>query len=135
MSLMEAVSVCLKEKYADFSGRARRSEFWFWYLALAIWYLVLVVLVFALSKIGIFLLVVGMLVIFVPTLAVQVRRLHDTGKSGWLLLLGIIPFGGIVLLVFYIMDSTPSDNQYGPNPKGVNGMPTGYWAPPPAPTA
>ena len=130
MGLTEAVRVGLTEKYADFSGRARRSEFWFWYLGLTIWYFVLIGLVFALGKVGIALLAIGLLGVIVPTLAVQVRRLHDSGKSAWLLLLGIVPFGGIVLLVLYLLDSAPGDNQYGPNPKGVRGFPMGYGLPP-----
>lgn len=58
------------------------------------------------------------LAVLLPTLAVSVRRLHDTGRSGWWLLIGLIPLiGGIILLVFSCMDSDPNENQYGPNPK------------------
>jgi uncharacterized membrane protein YhaH (DUF805 family) len=60
------------------------------------------------------------LVAFIPSLAVAVRRLHDTGKSGWWLLIVLAPFvGWIILIVFFIQDSQPFDNQYGPNPKRV----------------
>jgi uncharacterized membrane protein YhaH (DUF805 family) len=60
------------------------------------------------------------LAIILPVLALGVRRLHDTNRSGWWVLLGFIPIiGSIVLFVFYVVDSTPGDNQYGPNPKGV----------------
>ncbi len=59
------------------------------------------------------------LAILLPSLGVQVRRLHDTGRSGWWILIALVPFvGGIVLLVFNVLDSGP-DNEYGPNPKGV----------------
>lgn len=59
------------------------------------------------------------LAIFLPSLGVTVRRLHDTGRSGWWILIGIVPIiGGIVLLVFMVLDSTP-DNEYGPNPKAI----------------
>ena len=67
-----------------------------------------------------FLLIIFYLAILLPTMAVGVRRLHDTGRSGWFLLISLIPIiGGIVLLVFTVTDSTPGANQYGPNPKGV----------------
>jgi uncharacterized membrane protein YhaH (DUF805 family) len=60
------------------------------------------------------------LVALVPSIAVSCRRLHDTGKTGWLLLLGLIPLvGAIVLLVFYCQASQPGTNQYGPNPHGA----------------
>ncbi|MCU1593688.1 MAG: hypothetical protein JWO12_1080 [Frankiales bacterium] len=139
MDLMTAVKTVLG-KYADFSGRARRSEYWYWTLAvgLAIIGLEIVALVLAAvaRPLGILVLVAVVIVglgAIVPGLAVGCRRLHDTGKSGWLLLLGIIPFGGIVVLVFMVMDSTPGDNQYGPNPKGIGGYgqaPMGYGPPP-----
>ncbi|MBC7679022.1 MAG: DUF805 domain-containing protein [Pseudorhodobacter sp.] len=120
MGLAEAVTTVIG-KYADFSGRARRSEYWFWTLAVFLGYVVAAILT---QIAGIFevLLVLFYLAVLVPTIAVGVRRLHDTGKSGWFILLGLIPLvGGIVLLVFTVSDSTPGDNEYGPNPKGVGG--------------
>ena len=61
------------------------------------------------------------LIVLVPSLAVAARRLHDTGKSGWMLLISLIPLiGGIILLVFMCSDSQPSDNKYGPNPKKIS---------------
>ena len=58
--------------------------------------------------------------ILVPSLAMSVRRLHDTGRSGWFLLLNLIPYiGGIIIFVFSVLDSQPGANQYGPNPKGL----------------
>jgi uncharacterized membrane protein YhaH (DUF805 family) len=128
----EAVRAVLG-KYADFSGRARRSEYWFWTLAVVLGYLVAVILA-AIAKPFLYLAFLAYLAILLPSLAVAVRRLHDTGKSGWLILLGLIPLvGGIILLVFTVSDSTPGDNQYGPNPKGVDGWgaaPAGYGQPP-----
>ncbi|MEF2278572.1 DUF805 domain-containing protein [Deinococcus sp. YIM 134068] len=62
------------------------------------------------------------LAVLLPSLAVGVRRLHDTGRPGWWLLIGLVPFvGGIVLLIFYVLDSQPGSNTWGPNPKGVGG--------------
>ena len=60
------------------------------------------------------------LFIITPTIAVSVRRLHDIGKSGWMILISLIPFvGGIWMLILMIRDSNPGDNEYGPNPKGI----------------
>jgi uncharacterized membrane protein YhaH (DUF805 family) len=129
----EAIRTVVRDKYADFSGRARRSEYWYWYLALVIIYAIFALLARASNAFW----VIGALVdlaLLIPTLAVGVRRLHDTARTGWWLLIGLVPFvGWIVLLVFFLMDSTPGDNPYGPNPKGMGGMPPmGYGAPPTA---
>jgi uncharacterized membrane protein YhaH (DUF805 family) len=59
------------------------------------------------------------LLIFLPSLAVSVRRLHDIGMNGWWVLLNLVPLGGLVLLVLFCQDSQPGDNNYGPNPKEV----------------
>ncbi|MEU1270317.1 DUF805 domain-containing protein [Streptomyces sp. NPDC005799] len=107
------------KKYAVFSGRARRKEYWMYTLFVAIIYVVLSVLSVA-TKSSAFsiLLVIFWLAILLPSLGVGVRRLHDTGRSGWWLLFGIVPLvGGITLLVFTCLDSEPGPNKYGPNPK------------------
>ena len=121
MSFQEAVRSVLTN-YAQFEGRARRSEFWYWFLA-NIGVGVIVVILFVISRIlGDLIYIVWLLGIIVPNLAVGCRRLHDSGKSGWLQLIGIIPFfGGIVLLVLFCLDSTPGPNKYGPSPKQAIG--------------
>lgn len=104
-------------KYATFSGRARRMEYWMFSLAVFIGSLLFAVVdvAFGTAVLGI----VFALAILLPALAVTVRRLHDTGRSGWWLLIALVPFAGpIVLLVFACLDSEPGENQYGPNPKG-----------------
>ena len=110
------------KKYAVFSGRAQRSEYWFFILFYSIGY---IVLSFIDGMIGTFSIDSGMgllsgiflLVHLLPSIGVSVRRLHDIGKSGWWYLLVILPIiGPIVLLVFFVMDSK-EDNQYGSNPK------------------
>jgi uncharacterized membrane protein YhaH (DUF805 family) len=113
------------KKYAVFGGRARRKEYWMFVL----WNLIIyVVLGFVLGIIGkainsqmpMVLAYLYALAVLIPNLAVSVRRLHDTGRSGWWLLIGLVPLvGAIVLLVFTVMDSMPGENKYGPNPKGV----------------
>jgi uncharacterized membrane protein YhaH (DUF805 family) len=111
------------KKYADFSGRARRKEYWFFVLFNLIISCVLSVIdVFvgtynAAAGIGI---LAGLyaLAVLIPGIAVTVRRLHDTGRSGWWILIVLIPLvGWIVLLVFMFLDSQPVTNAYGPSPK------------------
>ncbi len=109
-------------KYADFSGRSRRKEYWFFVLFYLIIYLVLAIVdTVILGSEGIGLLTtLFALAMLIPGIAVSVRRLHDTGRSGWWILIGFIPLiGVIVLLVFYFQDSQPGQNDYGPNPKGA----------------
>lgn len=101
----------------NFSGRASRSEFWWWILAL--WILqVIVSLIFGGYRMDNgFLGFIGWIVsiiLVLATIAVGCRRLHDTGKSGWLQLLYLIPcIGPIILIIFWVQAGTPGDNQYG----------------------
>lgn len=128
MNMQEAVRSVLSQ-YANFNGRARRSEYWFWALATVIASVIAAIIDAIIG--GMILQWVLIVALIVPNLAVGARRLHDTDKSGWLQLIGIIPIvGWIVLIVFYAMDSTP-DNKYGPNPKGGAAF-NQYGAPPAA---
>ncbi|GAA3534959.1 DUF805 domain-containing protein [Aeromicrobium panaciterrae] len=116
MNLEQAVRTVLS-KYADFSGRARRSEFWFWELAVII-ASIIGGIIDAIIGAQIFQIIIG-LGTLIPSLAVGARRLHDIDKSGWWQLIGIIPIvGWIILIVWWATDGKP-DNQYGPNPKGA----------------
>lgn len=151
MSFIESIRTVLS-KYAVFNGRARRSEFWWFYLAYGI---VLTVLYAALIVPGlsaytaatmeyamagdpsaavpampgslttgylVFSLVV--LALFLPTLGVSVRRLHDTGRSGFWYFLHLVPFvGTIILIVWQAGNGTPGPNQFGPDPKAVEQAP------------
>ena len=121
-----AVRTCMKDKYAKFSGRATRSEFWFFYLFnliiswLAFGFLTVALMAsdFWASMLVFALMVLYLIVFFVPNISVAVRRLHDIGRSGWWSLLGLVPYvGGIVLLVFFILDSQPCDNRFGLAPR------------------
>jgi uncharacterized membrane protein YhaH (DUF805 family) len=127
-------------KYATFRGRARRKEYWLFQLftflvsMLLMFWLFSVLPADALDSAAPMSLeemmavpaahlpfaVIGLvgLVLFLPQLAVSVRRLHDSDKSGWWLLLNLIPIGGLVLLIFYLLDGTRGPNQHGPDPKG-----------------
>lgn len=110
------------KKYAVFSGRARRKEYWMFSLFAAIIAVVLAVIGLAIKFP--YLVILFYVAILLPGLGVSIRRLHDTGRSGWWLLIGIVPVvGGIMLLVFTCTDSKPGANQYGPNPKEVGGIP------------
>ena len=144
-------------KYADFSGRARRSEYWWFFLLVIVLSIVAMILDSIVGTgamfgtYGLFGLIVG-LGTFVPSLAAATRRLHDTNRSGWWLLLAVVPYaiamimmvaalaggdpatagagtlataglmsivaliGGLVVLVFLVLDGTPGDNRFGPDP-------------------
>jgi uncharacterized membrane protein YhaH (DUF805 family) len=105
------------KKYADFSGRARRTEYWMFFLFNLIIAIVLGVIDTVIGSPGIIGLIFA-LAILVPAIAVGVRRLHDTDRSGWWLLIAFVPLiGGLVLLVFFVLDGTPGQNKYGANPK------------------
>jgi len=116
------------KKYAVFTGRARRSEYWFFSLFNIIILIVLQVLAGMMAAMestagaGLFgiLYLAYFVGVLLPSLAVSVRRLHDTGRSGLWLLIGLVPLvGGIVLLIFFVGDSAAGNNQYGPNPKAA----------------
>ena len=111
------------KKYAVFEGRARRKEYWYFFL----FYLIISFILGIIDAVtGTYSREAGMgllggifaLAMFIPSLAVSVRRLHDTDRSGWWLLIGFIPLiGAIVLLVFMVQRSNPGQNQYGAIPK------------------
>ncbi len=109
---------CITKNYVNFSGRARRKEYWMFTLFNVIAGFV-VMLLDSLLGLNYVLTLIYTLAILLPSLAVTVRRLHDTGKSGWWLLIEFVPFGSIILFVFCVIDSTPGPNQYGENPKGL----------------
>ncbi|HLI65618.1 MAG TPA: DUF805 domain-containing protein [Caulobacteraceae bacterium] len=113
---------CLR-KYVDFNGRAGKAEFWWFVLFYVVVYVVVAIiggLIHVPALAG--LVVLGL---FLPNLAVAVRRLHDTNRSGWMYLIGLIPLVGFILLiVWWVGDGTVGDNQYGPDPRGGAGAPT-----------
>ena len=104
------------KQYVDFSGRAQRMEFWMFQLI----NLIVALLLSVIDSLGTgFLGTLYALAVLLPNLAVCVRRLHDTGRSGWWLLIGLVPLIGIiVLIVFWVQDSQPETNTWGANPKG-----------------
>lgn len=118
------------ENYANFDGRARRSEYWYFTLVNLIavfgYAMIMGVAASALGGDSMFViliipLILGVFAILIPGIAVAVRRLHDTGKSGWWYLIGVIPvvsyIGGFVLLIFYCIEGDRGKNEHGPDPK------------------
>jgi uncharacterized membrane protein YhaH (DUF805 family) len=114
------------KKYAVFSGRARRKEYWMFTLFNIMFVFIAIILDMNLGTafehlrklgFGLFYILYG-LGVFIPALAVTVRRLHDVGKSGWMILITLIPIiGAVWLLVLMMTDGNPGENQYGPNVK------------------
>ena len=107
------------KKYAEFSGRARRQEYWMFFLFNILAFVAIGIVDAVLGTSGA---LCGLynLAALIPGLAVFVRRLHDTDHSGWWWLISFIPLiGVIILLVFICSDSKPGENRFGPNPKGL----------------
>ena len=127
MDFKTAVTTVLTQKYADFTGRACRSEYWWWVLGYALTYIAIAVISgIVLGRFTMRLPSLFVLAVALPTLAVGVRRLHDLEKSGWWLLIGLVPFvadlillyfvSGLILLYFFVQRGTAGPNLYGPDP-------------------
>jgi uncharacterized membrane protein YhaH (DUF805 family) len=120
------------KKYAVFNGRAARPEFWWFALCNAIVFVVIYAVVGIIAGRGTGQAVgdLYLLAVFLPSLGVAIRRLHDTDRTGWWYLLVFIPIiGGIVLLVFMVMASDPGSNKYGPNPQNPDPEPALHFDP------
>ena len=124
---MQWYLMVMRDNYANFSGRARRKEYWMFTLFFMLFLLVpsfvfgLLIGMFPSDKVlisGGIILAAIYFIHLVPGLAVTVRRLHDTGKSGWLYLLVIIPYiGSLIIFIFTVIEGDKGDNKYGPDPK------------------
>lgn len=114
MTFSEAVKSGF-DNYVTFNGRASRAAYWWWFLFYILAVVAASIIGSALDTGVIYILAV--LGLFLPSLAVAIRRLHDTGRTGWWVLIGIIPLiGFIVLLIFYLEQGDPGENEYGPPP-------------------
>lgn len=112
----------ITQHYADFNGRARRSEYWYFALFNIITSVILTYGIGAIigAAAGAGLSAIYSLAVILPGLGVVVRRLHDVGKSGWFFLIVLIPLVGVIwLLVLFCTEGTIGMNEYGPNPKGI----------------
>jgi uncharacterized membrane protein YhaH (DUF805 family) len=111
-----AITTCF-QKYIDFTARAMRSEYWYWVLFNVLAQLVATIVdmsIFGQSSIFVAIVVLGLLL---PSIAVGVRRLHDTDRSGWWLLIAFVPLvGAIILIVFMCQRGTAGPNRFGPQP-------------------
>ncbi len=123
MGFGEAVSTCFK-KSVVWEGRASRAEFWWFELAQAL-IVIAALIIDQIIGTGV-LYIIALIVVILPSIAVLIRRLHDTDRSGWWYWIQLLPLIGlIVILVFTLSGSNEGDNKYGPNPYGS-------VAPPPA---
>lgn len=112
MNFGQAITVCLQKKYVDFSGRARRSEFWWFILFNLLANLVA-------SMVNETLAIIVTLALLLPAIAVGARRLHDVGRSGWWMLLNILPLIGFLCLLYWnVQPSQPHANAWGEPPAG-----------------
>jgi uncharacterized membrane protein YhaH (DUF805 family) len=120
MDMINIWKTVVLQRYAKFDGRAGRAEFWWyalatWLLFIALWIVTAVFFAIA-TALGVIAVIVTFglsLAVIIPSIAVAIRRLHDTNKSGLWLLITFIPFGGIVLIVFYAMEGTNGPNDHG----------------------
>ena len=130
MGFMDALTTVFRNKYATFSGRASRSEYWWAYLGYFVIATVLQIFAFVggiilidageLALLPTLIALVGIVALIIPTIAVSVRRMHDTGKSGWMLLILIIPCIGFILwIVWMVEDGQAHDNAYGTVPTNM----------------
>ena len=112
MNFIESIQTCYK-KFFDFSGRASKSEYW--------WFQLYTIIIYGMQFVfqGDLVLVFSILVIanIIPLYAAGVRRLHDTDKSGWMVLISVIPLIGLYIIVLLIADGTKGKNRFGPKPK------------------
>ena len=118
ISFAEAVKSCFN-KYADFNGRSPRAEYWYFALFNVAVVMVLAVLGAIIGKLFMYVYYTYVLAILVPSIAVSIRRMHDIGRSGWWVLISLVPFiGSIWYIVLAALPSQLGPNQDGPNPYG-----------------
>ena len=129
---MEWYLKVMRDNYANFNGRARRKEYWMYTLILTVLLIALMAIMFSALSLSdetrietgpsgyltVLLFFVFLVAHFIPSLALTVRRLHDTGKSGWWYLIVFVPYlGNFVIFIFTLIDGDEGENKYGPNPK------------------
>lgn len=111
MNFVESVKTCFS-KYADFNGRAPRSEYW--------WFILFIVLgSFIASYLGEAVHGIFTLATLLPSIAAAARRLHDIGKSGWMQLIGLIPIIGWIIVIYFLAQPSEGENRFGPAPLGA----------------
>ena len=129
---MEWYLKVMRDNYANFKGRARRKEYWMYTLIFTVLLIALMTIMFSVLSFSdetgietgpsvyltVILVIVFLFAHFIPSIALTVRRLHDTGKSGWWYLIVLVPYlGNFVIFIFTLIDGDRGDNKYGSNPK------------------
>jgi len=129
---MEWYLKVMRDNYANFKGRARRKEYWMYTLIFTVLLIALMTIMFSVLSFSdetgietgpsvyltVILVIVFLFAHFIPSIALTVRRLHDTGKSGWWYLIVFVPYlGNFVIFIFTLIDGDKGDNKYGSNPK------------------
>ena len=105
------------KQFADFKGRARRKEYWMFYLFYIVFYIILSMIDMALGTfIHTFVFAIALLI---PSISIAARRLHDTGRTGWWQLILFVPLIGFIVMLIFLVQDSHDDNEYGPNPKAV----------------
>lgn len=105
------------KQFADFKGRARRKEYWMFYLFYVIFYIGLSIVDMVL---GTFILtLIFAIALLIPSISIAARRLHDTGRTGWWQLILFVPLIGVIVMLIFLIQDSHDDNQYGPNPKAA----------------
>ena len=117
MTFKDSIITCIQFKYADFKGRASRSEYWYFMLFVILLYIaasVLDLIIFGHAQGPLY--TISALALLVPNIAVAIRRLHDIGKKGWWVLIALIPLIGLAIIYFFCQPSDPASNEYGEPP-------------------
>lgn len=115
MDFPTALSTVYKEKYLTLEGRATRSEYWYGFLAYVVAYILTAIIAAFTGTVGSILMFIVAIGAFIPGITSLARRLHDTNRSGWWILLSLIPVVGILVLwIFACLKGTEGDNEYGP---------------------
>ena len=120
MGFMEAVQTVIASRFADFQGRSRRAEYWWFFLFIILLNIVLSAIAAAIPSIGGILAFIVFLALIIPGLAVTIRRFHDLDKSGWWMLIGLVPIIGSIWLLIEcgLLRGTEGPNRFGPDPLG-----------------
>ena len=114
--------------FAKCTGRSRRSEYWFFWLANSFIYIILSIIFAIFHGIGFIIIIIFTICICIPGISLSVRRIHDIGRSGYYLFLGLIPLAGFFILLYYFcLDSEERQNEFGPSPKYI--LPNSQVAP------
>ena len=118
MSFTDSIKTCFS-KFATFSGRATRAEYW-WFTLFFLVCIILMTVALESDALDVIVLILCWFALMIPALSVSVRRLHDTGRSGWFLIWGLVPIVGDIILLIVCLEESGPDNEYGSKPDNVS---------------